>query len=105
VPTIKQSQLSGSFSDFCQWAANQKKLLLPNAINLSHYFHLGIERQRLTKRIALVAHLFRRTIEHWLLLDRVCFLQEQGYQVALTEFCANSVTPRNALIQAIKIIE
>jgi hypothetical protein len=105
VPTIKQSQLNGSFSDFCQWAANQKKLLLPNAINLSHYFHLGIERQRLTKRIALVAHLFRRTIEHWLLLDRVCFLQEQGYQVALTEFCANSVTPRNALIQAIKIIE
>jgi cysteine sulfinate desulfinase/cysteine desulfurase-like protein len=69
---------------------------------LSHYLHRGIERQRLTKRIDLVAHLFRRALEHWLLLDRVCFLQEQGYQVTLTEFCANSVTPRNALIQAIK---
>jgi hypothetical protein len=69
---------------------------------LSHYLHRGIERQRLTKRIDLVAHLFRRALEHWLLLDRVCFLQEQGYQVALTEFCANSVTPRNAMIQAIK---
>jgi hypothetical protein len=102
VPTIKKSQLSGSFSDFCQWAANQKHLVISSEINLSHYLHRGIERQRLTKRIDLVAHLFRRALEHWLLLDRVCFLQEQGYQVALTEFCANSVTPRNAMIQAIK---
>ncbi|MGI2038381.1 methyltransferase [Shewanella frigidimarina] len=102
VPTIKKSQLSGNFSDFCQWAANQKHLVISSEINLSHYLHRGIERQRLTKRIDLVAHLFRRALEHWLLLDRVCFLQEQGYQVTLTEFCANSVTPRNALIQAIK---
>ncbi|AZG73861.1 methyltransferase [Shewanella livingstonensis] len=102
VPTIKKSQLSGSFSDFCLWAANQKHLFISSEINLSHYLHRGIERQRLTKRIDLVAHLFRRALEHWLLLDRVCFLQEQGYAVTLTEFCANSVTPRNALIQAIK---
>ena len=102
VPTIKKSQLSGSFNDFCQWAANEKHLAISSKINLSHYLHLGIERQRLTKRIDLVAHLFRRTLEHWLLLDRVCFLQEQGYRVTLTEFCANSVTPRNAMIQAIK---
>ena len=105
VPTIKKSQLSGSFSDFCQWAANQKHLSLSSEINLSHYLHRGIARQRLTKRIDLVAHLFRRALERWLLLDRVCFLHEQGYQVTLAEFCANSVTPRNALIQAIKTDE
>jgi hypothetical protein len=102
VPTIKKSQLSGNFNDFCLWAANKKGLCLPNEVNWGHYLHRGIERQRLTKRIDLVAHLFRRALEHWLLHDRVCFLQEQGYQVTLSEFCANSVTPRNALIQAIK---
>ncbi|QDE31769.1 methyltransferase [Shewanella polaris] len=102
VPTVKQSQLNGSFTEFCQWAADQKELVLPSDIDFTDYSQRGFERQRLTKRIDLVAHLFRRALEYWLLLDRVCFLQEQGYQVALTEFCANSVTPRNAMIQAIK---
>lgn len=102
VPTIKQSQLSGSFTDFCMWAAQQKGLTLSNNIDFDAFLQRGITRQRLTKRIDLVAHLFRRALECWLLLDRVCFLQQQGYQVALSEFCANSVTPRNAFIQAIK---
>ena len=102
VPTIKQSQLSGSFADFCLWAANQKQLQIPNDIDFDSFLQSGIARQRLTKRIDLVAHLFRRALEAWLLLDRVCFLQQQGYEVSLSEFCANSVTPRNAFIQAIK---
>ena len=102
VPTVKQSQLSGSFSDFCLWAANYKKLVLPNDIDFDAFLQRGIARQRLTKRIDLVAHLFRRALEAWLLLDRVCFLQQHGYEVSLSEFCANSVTPRNAFIQAIK---
>jgi len=102
VPTIKQSQLSGSFNEFCLWAANQKGLFLPKEVNWSHYLQRGIERQRLTKRIDLVAHLFRQALEQWLLLDRVCFLQVYGYQVEVSEFCPNSVTPRNVMIQAIK---
>lgn len=102
VPTIKQSQLSGSFADFCAWAAEQKGLTLNNDIDFDAFLQRGITRQRLTKRIDLVAHLFRRALECWLLLDRVCFLQQQGYRVLLSEFCPNSVTPRNALIQAIK---
>ena len=102
VPTIKQSQLSGSFTDFCLWAAHYKQLALPNDIDFDAFLQRGIARQRLTKRIDLVAHLFRRALEMWLLLDRVCFLQQHGYHVSLSEFCASSVTPRNAFIQAIK---
>ncbi|MCT8987067.1 SAM-dependent methyltransferase [Shewanella phaeophyticola] len=102
VPTIKQSQLSSSFVDFCVWAAAQKGLTLTNDIDFDVFLQRGIARQRLTKRIDLVAHLFRRALECWLLLDRVCFLQQQGYRVLLSEFCPNSVTPRNAFIQAIK---
>ncbi|MCK8044107.1 SAM-dependent methyltransferase [Shewanella sp. 1CM18E] len=102
VPAIKQSQLNGEFSDFCKWAAEAKSVKLTGDIDWQHYCQLGEQRQKLTRRIDLVAHLFRTTLEQWLLLDRVCYLEEHGYQVNLSEFCANSITPRNALITAFK---
>ena len=102
IPSIKQSQLSGDFERFCYWAAEQKSVALPPAWSAEYYLTLGLARQRLTRRIDLVAHLFRESLEKWLLLDRVCFLQEAGYQVSLTEFCAATITPRNALILAKK---
>ncbi|MCL1139164.1 methyltransferase [Shewanella pneumatophori] len=102
VPALKQSQLNGEFSDFCKWAAAAKDVNLADDINWQYYCELGEQRQRLTRRIDLVAHLFRTTLEQWLLLDRVCYLEEHGYQVSLSEFCANSITPRNALITAFK---
>ena len=100
IPSIKQSQLSGEFATFCVWAAEQKAVTLPKVVDFEHFLHLGIERQKLTRRVDLVAHLFRAVFEHWLLLDRVCFLEEQGYQVSLEAFCDNAITPRNSLIKA-----
>ena len=105
VPTIKQSQLNTNFEAFCIWAADKKGLNLPKQIDYAKYLQLGTERKRLTQRLDLVSHIFRTAIENWLLLDRVCFLQEQGYEVTLSEFCPNSVTPRNAFIQAIKTVK
>ncbi|GIU24563.1 methyltransferase [Shewanella schlegeliana] len=102
VPAIKQSQLNASFEDFCHWAADAKGVSLPLNIDWQEYLLIGEQRQRLTRRIDLVAHLFRALLEQWLLLDRVCFLEEQGYRVKLSEFCSNSITPRNALIHAFK---
>lgn len=100
IPTVKQSQLSGNFVEFCRWAAAQKNLELNPAIDFDAFLLLGIQRQRLTRRIDLVAHLFRPIIELWLLLDRCCFLEEQGYCVSLQAFCDVQLTPRNALIHA-----
>lgn len=102
VPAIKLSQLNGSFEAFCRWAATSKQVVLNEPIDWAHYQALGYERQRLTRRIDIVAHLFRAVLEKWLLLDRVCYLEESGYRVELSEFCANSVSPRNALISAFK---
>jgi len=102
IPSIKQSQLCGEFSAFCLWAAQRKSILLPTTLNFDYFEQLGLKRQRLTRRIDLVAHLFRAVLEHWLLLDRVCFLEEQGYRVSLRKFCSEWVTPRNSLIQAEK---
>ncbi|MGZ9897786.1 methyltransferase [Shewanella gaetbuli] len=107
IPTIKQSQLSGRFSDFCLWAAEQKNVpLTKNTLNEAQYqdyLQQGLLRQKVTQRIDLVRHLFRQPIEQWLLLDRVCFLQQHGYQVELSEFCSEDITPRNALIHAKKV--
>ncbi|MFV0594102.1 methyltransferase [Shewanella sp.] len=102
LPAIKQSQLSGSFADFCHWAAAQKAVNLAADCDFDAWLEIGKQRQRLTRRIDLAAHLFRRALELWLILDRCCFLQESGYRVTLREFCATSVTPRNALILAQK---
>ncbi|WP_025820048.1 methyltransferase [Shewanella marina] len=103
IPAIKQSQLSGSFSEFCHWAAAAKQVGLPEHIDFDEYLIRGQQRQAITRRIDLVAHLFRQLLEHWLLLDRVCFLQESGYQVSLTQFCDATVTPRNAFISAKRV--
>jgi hypothetical protein len=48
----------------------------------------------------LVMHVFRRPLELWLVLDRALYLQEQGARVALGEFCAKHLTPRNIFIHA-----
>lgn len=98
IPSLKQSQLSGGFADFCHWAANAKSVVLPEGVDYDYYLTKGIERQRLTRRVDLVAHLFREVLERWLLLDRVCYLHEQGYRVHLSTFCSHKITPRNALI-------
>ncbi|MDV5389684.1 methyltransferase [Shewanella xiamenensis] len=105
LPAIKQSQLSGEFAEFCHWAAAQKAVTLDADCDFDAWLEIGKQRQRLTRRIDLAAHLFRRALELWLILDRCCFLQESGYRVTLREFCANSVTPRNALILAQKLSE
>ncbi|MGL5028354.1 MAG: methyltransferase [Shewanella oncorhynchi] len=103
LPSLKQSQLSGSFTDFCLWAAETKAVNLAKNRDFEAWLDVGRQRQQLTRRIDLVAHLFRSALELWLILDRACFLQEQGYGVCVGEFCANSVTPRNTLILAQKM--
>ena len=103
LPSLKQSQLSGSFTDFCLWAAQTKAVNLAKNRDFEAWLEIGRQRQQLTRRIDLVAHLFRTVLEQWLILDRACFLQEQGYGVCVGEFCANSVTPRNTLILAQKM--
>lgn len=102
VPTLKQSQLSGSFADFCHWAASAKELTLPKKIDFAALLHQGQQRHALTLRLDLVSHLFRTALETWLLLDRVIYLQEAGYQVRVSKFCSNSITPRNGFIQGVK---
>jgi len=102
LPSIKQSLLTGTFKDFCYWACEIKELSLATDVSFSYYEHQGYQRQLQNKRIEIVTHAFRQLIERWLLLDRVIFMEEQGYDVSLFNFCESKITPRNAMIQAIK---
>ncbi|WP_163931773.1 methyltransferase [Paraferrimonas sp. SM1919] len=101
VPTIKPQQLNASFKDFCLWVAEVKSIELAK-FDAQQYFVTGKNRLVLIRQIDLVKHLFRDLIELWLVLDRVLFMQEQGYQVELGSFCDESLTPRNILIKANK---
>lgn len=102
VPSINKQVFSGEFAEFCQWAAEKKQIELPKQCDYSHYLALGEQRKKVTDRIELVRHIFRRAIELWLVLDRALYLQQAGYEVYLSEFCEKSLTPRNILIQAMK---
>ena len=82
------------------WAAEKKSLPLPEGIDYNKFLEIGKKRKRVTERVELVRHVFRRAIEVWLVLDRALYLQQQGYQVTVSTFCEKQLTPRNILIQA-----
>ncbi|CAH9055399.1 hypothetical protein PSECIP111951_02795 [Pseudoalteromonas holothuriae] len=100
VPSVNKAIFSQSFEQFCGWAAAQKGITLPVNCDYDRYLHQGQQRKRITDRIELVRHAFRRAIEIWLVLDRALYLQAYGYDVVLREFCDKQLTPRNILIQA-----
>ncbi|PWI33895.1 SAM-dependent methyltransferase [Vibrio albus] len=97
VPSIKKSSLAAGFEHFCRWAADKKDFELPQA-DFAFWEKEGEKRFWQMEKLSLVQQLFRRTLELWLVFDRVLFLQENGYRVSVSEFCEREVTPRNILI-------
>ncbi|ASW80723.1 methyltransferase [Vibrio anguillarum] len=101
IPSLKKSQLAEGFLAFCYWAAAQKGIALPE-VDWPAYERKGEQRFWQMERIGLVQQAFRRMIELWLVLDKALYLQEQGYEVQIEQFCARKVTPRNILVHAFK---
>ena len=102
VPSISLTILNGCFTKFCQHIAQLKGLILPEVINFDEYELLGEKRFFEFSRFELVRMTFRRALELWLVLDRVMYLDEHGYQCSLTQFCSADLTPRNLLIDAVR---
>ncbi|MDH5927094.1 SAM-dependent methyltransferase [Vibrio lentus] len=103
VPSIKKSELSEGFESFCYWASEVKKLPLDSDIDFESYFAQGETLFWEMEKLSLVQQVFRRPLEIWLALDRAIYLQEQGYEASIEEFCERSITPRNLLIHGIKV--
>ena len=100
VPSVNKAIFSDSFKSFCAWAADKKAINLPQDTDYNKYLDIGVARKKITDRVELVRHVFRRAIEVWLVLDRALYLQQQGYQVSVKTFCEKQLTPRNILILA-----
>lgn len=102
VPSIKKSELSEGFESFCCWASEVKEISLGSDIDFDSYLVQGETLFWEMEKLSLVQQVFRRPLEIWLALDRAIYLQEQGYEASIEEFCERSVTPRNLLIHGVK---
>ncbi|QEM83980.1 methyltransferase [Halomonas binhaiensis] len=105
IPSLSHGRLPQDFAGFCHWAADQKHVALTPSIDWSAFEAQGWERLSRVRRWELVRHLFRRPLEMWLVLDRVVWLEEAGFDVELCEFCERHLTPRNLLIRARPVVD
>ena len=88
-------------SGFFHWAAQQHGLEWKET-GLQPYLNAGRERFLLSERLGIVRQALKRSLEHLLVLDLGCYLEEQGFQVNITEFCPRDITPRNLAILAVR---
>jgi len=100
LPTLRAEHLKMSFSGFVAAMAEKKGLQNLGVVDEDRWLEAGGERFRRVRRMELVTHAFRRPLELWLILDRALYLQEQGAEVSVGEFCEPSLTPRNILLDA-----
>ncbi len=109
VASLSKQLLHGSFKDFCLHVADLKHLPLASVCSdwkqqhWDDYQQQGAERLQAVQRLEILRHHFRRPLELWLALDRALLLEEHGYRVSLSEFCARQLTPRNLLLHAERI--
>lgn len=117
LPSLPDRFFHGSFADFCTHAitliGGEREAGFDinsfdinnvdfNGIDFDLFETAGKQAHAGIQRVELVRHAFRRVLEVWLCLDRACWLESQGYEVSVSEFCELAVTPRNILIAAVK---
>lgn len=100
TPSLPLSSLKGGFASYCLRLAELKLLSIPEGIDWPYFQRLGEQRFQAQRRLQLVRHAFRRAIELWLVLDLKSCLEDSGYLVTLSEFCARELTPRNIMLHA-----
>ncbi len=100
LPSVAKHWFSGPLMAFIAWACKQQQLALPTLAQLDALLPRAQQRLQLVREIDTVRQLFRLPLERWLQLDYVLYLQQQGYQVQLRQFCRYQDSPRNTLIIA-----
>ncbi|QIZ76601.1 methyltransferase [Ferrimonas lipolytica] len=100
LPSCGKAIFSQGFESFCRWACAELRIELnttPCWDELELQGQADWQRQR---RLDLARQLFRPALESYLVLDRALYLAENGYQVSISRFCQDQITPRNILIFA-----
>ena len=97
VPT---AWLAGDFEQFCRALAAREGVRLPERLEPDRWLVAGERRRAELRRLELVRHAFRRSLEAWLVLDLAVAFEVAGFAVILGEFCARELTPRNLMLLA-----
>lgn len=97
---VPPAWLNGSFEDFCRRLAGREGLRLSPALDWAEWEAVGERRRDEVRRLELVRHAFRRTLELWLALDLVLGFEARGFTARIGTFCGRALTPRNLLILA-----
>jgi hypothetical protein len=104
LPTIPKRILKSNFKTFIQWTSEVKQHpeLMKNSQSIDALAILDAAQKRMPgiQQMEWVQHHFQRAIEIWLLLDQALYLQENGYQCEIFEFCEQRFTPRNLMLKA-----
>ncbi|WP_337841556.1 methyltransferase [Rheinheimera sp.] len=100
LDSVAKHWFSGEFRAFADFAAAAHGWSIPDDLDVTPFLAEGAARQRQVRRQQLVRSVFAPALELYLVLDRVLYLQEQGYQVQLQRFCPAALTPRNWWISA-----
>ncbi|TBU78894.1 methyltransferase [Phytopseudomonas daroniae] len=100
TPSLPSAWLKKSFADYCHALAELKGLPPPGERDWPSLETAGWQRLAEVRNLELLRGLFRRPLELWLVLDRALYLQEQGFDVRLGQFCPTHLTPRNLLLLA-----
>ena len=87
--------------EFFLWAAQQHGLEW-GTTDLEHFLTIGSERFLFSERLGIVRQGLKRFVEYVIVLDLGCYLEEQGFDISISEFCSKEVTPRNLAILAVK---
>lgn len=95
---ISPDTIRGSFEQFAHKSARKVNAPLPVGVSWDRAEAAGWDRFHTVSVLSVARRLFRRAIETWLFLDRVCFLEEHDYHVIVGTFCQREVTPRNLML-------
>ena len=98
IPSLPRSQVRVSFVTFVERAAERHALPLPARWDPLAAEQVGWARAHRKRALDLMRSLFRPALELWLFLDRVVYLEEQGWEVRWGRFCEREVTARNLMM-------
>ena len=98
--SLPSAWLNTPFAEYCEHLATLKNLSTTGNEDWTVLEAAGWKRLAQVRNLELVRGLFRRPLELWLVLDRALYLQENGYDVRVGEFCDSHLTPRNLMLLA-----
>lgn len=91
------------FRAFCEEVVERRGLALPARFAAEQALAAGSDWARRARALGLVRALFRRPLETWLFLDRVCRQHELGRRVDYGTFCDRRTTPRNLALVSLPL--